>query len=160
MKFSECKNQKFDLEELGGNREVSLEELVNEVICSRRNNFLRLVTSLSTGESSHSRCFDTITFKSFLNDFTESFSDFSYEGEFEFYVIVGEDWTWHLKTTISLVDSSSVFGQFMYHTEILSSPEKEHINSLNGMMMGVDMINNGLQELSVDKIAERMNVNS
>ena len=49
--YSELKNKKINLNEIGG-REVSIEELVNEVICNRRKNFLEIVTSLSTGDVS------------------------------------------------------------------------------------------------------------
>ena len=154
--YSELKNKKINLNEIGG-RKVSIEELVNEVICNRIKNFLEIVTSLSTGDVSRFKCFDALTFNSMLHDFSETFSNFSYEGEVEFNVIVGEDWLWHLKTNISLVEDSSEFGQFVFHTEILSEPKKEHINSLNGIMMRIEMVNNCLRELSVDEIAERMN---
>ena len=137
--YSELKNKKINLNEIGG-REVSIEELVNEVICNRRKNFLEIVTSLSTGDVSRFKCFDALTFNSMLHDFSETFSNFSYEGEVEFNVIVGEDWLWHLKTNISLVEDSSEFGQFVFHTEILSDPKKEHIAVLEAKKLGIPVI--------------------
>ena len=48
MKYSECKSQMIDLEEIGGNREMSLEELMDELIYYRRKNFLKTFLSLET----------------------------------------------------------------------------------------------------------------
>ena len=157
MKYSECKSQMIDLEEIGGNREMSLEELMDELIYYRRKNFLKTFLSLETGETSAKSCFDAISFNSLLKDFSVSFSDHNLEGTIEYSITADKDCCWQLKTSISLDTISPFFGCFKYHTEILSTNVTKRCHSLTGTLMTISIVNRKLKVVSADEIAERMN---
>lgn len=154
MKYSECKNLAIDLEELGGNREVTVKELMDEIISYRRESFLEKLLSLKTGEKlSRSCCFDSITFQSLLRDF--GMFGHNVEGTIEYSITADKDCYWQLRTNISLDTDNLYFGYFRYHTEVLSTNVKRS-NALTRTLMTIEIINRNLRVVSLDEIAERM----
>lgn len=139
-----------DLEQFGGNRLYTVEELVTEVIENRRMNFLKNLLPMKVGEVSNRYVFDAIAFNAVIDDFGVSFTacesaNANYEGTIEYAVTAGEDWTYRLKTTITWRDGlPEAFGWLCFHTDVISTSEqvKKRNNAMTGTSMEIKVINN------------------
>lgn len=139
-----------DLEQFGGNRLYTVEELVTEVIENRRMSFLKNLLPMKTGELSHRYVFDAIAFNAVIDDFGVSFTECecanaNYEGTIEYAVTAGEDWTYRLKTTITWRDGlPEAFGWLCFHTDVISTSEhvKKRNSGMTGTSMEIKVINN------------------
>ena len=163
MKLNECKEMRIDLSELGANRDMMLQDLVEEVVRNRRERFFENIVSLETGESSNDSCFDAIAFKAAMKDFSIPFKRQpgarNYEGAIEYQVVAGNDWVWKLRTSIEWKSTLPfAFGSLRFHTELLdrSKEVKEgEINAMTGTFMLIKMVSNTLREISAKETLAR-----
>lgn len=166
MKYPECKNVIIDLEELGANRNITIEDLVSEVIRNRRKTFFDALINLKNREICDDYCFDAITFKSAIADFYEFFDENrcskNYEGTMEYDIIAdmsSTNCTWHCRTTITWRSALPLaLGILDYHTEILSTAGVEdYINSMNGTSMRMVMTENSMNLITSIEALQRTN---
>lgn len=159
MKFEDCKEMIIDLSTLGG-RELTIEELVSEVVSNRRRRFIHNLFSLNTGESNSLATFDAIGFKAATNDFTEHFhlNSENYEGTIWYEVVAGSDWKWRCKTVVEWHSALPLaFGVLSYHTDMVANEnvKENRIHAMNGTLLKLKVITNNLKPLSKEEVLER-----
>ena len=139
-----------DLEQFGGNRLYTVEELVTEVIENRRMSFLKNLLPMKAGEVSNRYVFDAIAFNAVIDDFGVSFTacestNVNYEGTIEYVVTADENWTYRLKTTINWNNGlPEVLGWLCFHTDVISTSKqvKKRNNDITGTFMEIKIISN------------------
>lgn len=152
MKFEDCKDMMLDLSSVGGNRPYTLGDLVNELVCNRRNHFINLLFAKANGkESIGGYCFDAIGFIAATKDFDTHVATSDFEGELLYDVIAGGDWVWHCKTTITWRSALPIAGGFLdYHTDVVpgENVNPHHIAAMTGTAMEIQIVKNDLKPLT------------
>ena len=152
MKFEDCKDMILDLSSVGGNRPYTLGELVNEIVCNRRNHFINFLFAMANNKECYGGCcFDAIGFIAATEDFETHVGMSSFEGELLYDVIAGGDWVWHCKTTITWRSALPIAGGFLnYHTDVVPGEKvnPHRIAAMTGTAMEIKIVKNDLQSLT------------
>lgn len=159
MKFEDCKDMSLDLSCVGGKRPYTLEELVNELVCNRRNSFISALFNKANNQKSiGGYLFDAIGFIAATKDFETHVATSNFEGELLYNVIAGSDWMWHCKTTITWTSAMPIVGGFLkYHTDVVpgENVNPNRIAAMTGTAMEIQILKNDLQPLSFWDAVER-----
>ena len=159
MHYNDCKKMTVNLEDFGGNRSFSIEELVSEIVRNRRDRFYKHLFDLKVDALISNYCFDAIAFKAATSDFEKyfSFDDENFEGYFVYQVTAGESWTWTLKTNISWGSVLPLAGGcFKYHTDIIETQNVgSRINAMTGTAMKIKIIEKNLHHVSWEEALQR-----
>ena len=158
MKYEDNKNLLIDLESIGGNRLFKLSEIVDELIYHRREGFIRQLLTMKDGQECNNRSFDAIGFIAATSDYSNDSYDINYEGNIIYDVIVGNDWVWHCKTTITWKNIIPLAGGGLdYHTDVIPNENvKSHrISAMTGTQMKIRVIKNNLKTLTFEETVLR-----
>ena len=152
MKFEEMKEMSLDLSSLGGNRPYTLEEVVSEVVCGRRNCFFNQLFAKANNQKAFGGYrFDAIGFIAATKDFCTHVFESGFEGEVVYDVIAGVDWVWHCKTTITWMSSYPIVGgDLMYHTDVVpgENVDSHRIAAMTGTDMKIQIVKNNLKSFT------------
>ena len=162
MNYEPNKSNTINLEQFGGNRPFTIEELVSYMVTNKRDHFFRRLFALNAGQRNNTICFDAMAFIAATKDFQKRF-DFSYdsgenlEGDITYVVTAGGNWIWKLKTTITWVSALPVAGgAFSFHTDIIETKNVTYrINAMTGTAMEVFMLENNLHNVSWETALQR-----
>lgn len=165
MKYEDCKNMMIDLGSLGGNRLYTLEEIVKEIVCNRRERFFDQLFYAKKKLPKMVFCreaFDAIGFCAATQDFYVHLTDSGYEGEILYDVIAGGDWVWHCKTQITWESALPVVGGYlMYHTEVVPGEKvkTDRVNAMTGTSFSLQVLKDNLKPITFMEAVERDRIN-
>ena len=160
MKYEDCNTMVLDLSSIGGNHPYTLEELVHEVVCHRRNRFINTLFNKASDkkDSFGGMCFDSIGFIAATKDFDTHVATNDFEGELIYDVIAGGDWVWHCKTTITWRSALPIAGGFLcYHTDVIpgENVKTNCIAAMTGTSMEIKIVKNNLNPITFMEALKR-----